>query len=95
MGDRRGSDWAPLTAEVLRFPFYAANGVTACGINVAAESTTSIKNVNLVAFSAPWKARTARLHVVVQIYAISSSRHYDGKMISRRKYSDTANQPQI
>ena len=27
------------------FPLYAANGVTACGINVAAESTMSIKNV--------------------------------------------------
>lgn len=35
------------------FPLYAANGVTACGINVASESTMSIKNVNLVAFSAP------------------------------------------
>lgn len=35
------------------FPLYAANGVTACGINVTAESTMSIKSVNLVAFSAP------------------------------------------
>lgn len=58
---RRTSDYGRLSRERLSitgrrgaaFPLYAANGVTACGINVAAESTTSIKNVNLVAFTAP------------------------------------------
>jgi len=37
--------WA---VEALRFPFMQANGVTACGINVAAESTMSVKNVEIL-----------------------------------------------